>query len=55
MRPSPNRSSSERFTVDPDSTKLWPIVDPVDHRLSAYAAAMILVACVGYLINWAFA
>jgi hypothetical protein len=39
---------------DRDSTKLWPIVEPVDHTLVAGAGAMLLFACAVVAINWAF-
>ena len=49
MRPPLNEPGSEHFGRD--SIRLWPIVDTVDHRLAAYVAAVVFVACVGYLIN----
>jgi hypothetical protein len=49
MRSPLNGQGSEQFGRD--SIKLWPIVDTVDHRLAVYVAAVVLVACVGYLIN----
>ena len=51
MRPPLDEPGSEQFMVGRDSIRLWPIVDTVDHRLAAYVAAVVLVACVGYLIN----
>ena len=53
MRP-PDDPGSEQSTVGRDSTKLWPIVEPIDHTLAAGAAAMLLFACAVIAINWAF-
>jgi len=57
MIPPPNEPGSKHFTADRESTKLWPIVEPadhLDHRLAALVAALLLVACAGFAINWAF-